>query len=76
MVLEEAPVGIAEIQRASDEDVPINAIKKRVIMHAWRDRSVAEEPYYLVREQISCRRRFVAGQPLSFRKRYDGRYCD
>ena len=53
MVLEEAPVGIAEIQRASDEDVLIKTIKKRVIMNAWRDRSAAEEPYYLLREQLT-----------------------
>ena len=53
MVLEEAPVDSAEIQRVSDEDVLIKAIKKRVIMNAWRDRSAAEEPYYLAREQLT-----------------------
>ena len=53
MVFEEAPVGIAEIKRASDEDVLIKAVKKRVLMNAWRDRNAAEKPYYLVREQLT-----------------------
>ena len=53
MVLEEAPVGIAEIQSALDEDVLIKAIKKRVIMNAWRDRSAPKKPYYLVRKQLA-----------------------
>ena len=53
MVLEEAPVGIVEIQRASEGDALINGIMKRVITNAWQDRSPAEEPYYLVRDQLT-----------------------
>lgn len=53
MVLEEAPVGIDEIRRASQEDTLINSIMKRVITNAWGDRSPAEEHYYLVRDQLT-----------------------
>ena len=53
MVLEEAPVGIGDIQRASEGDALVHSIMKRVITSTWRDLSPAEEPYMLVREQLT-----------------------
>lgn len=53
MVLEEAPVGIDEIRRASEDDPLISSIMKRVITSSWRDLTPQEEPYFLVREQLT-----------------------
>ena len=54
MVLEEAPVGIDEIRRASEDDPLISSLMKRVITASWRDRNPQEEPYFLVREQLTA----------------------
>lgn len=53
LVLEEAPVGLCEIQRASQDDPLINSVMKRVITNVWREPSPAEEPYYLLRDQLT-----------------------
>lgn len=48
MVLEEAPVGKEEIQRAWEEDALVSSIMKRVITSTWRDPRPVEEPYYVI----------------------------
>ena len=53
MVLEEAPVGISEIQQALKEDPILSSVMQRVLTDAWREYSQSEEPYYLVRCQLT-----------------------
>ena len=53
MVLEEAPVGISEIQQALKEDPILSSVMQRVLTNAWREYSQSEEPYYLVRCQLT-----------------------
>ena len=54
MVLEEAPVAIDKIQRASEDDLLIGSLKKRVITASWRDLSPQEESYFLMRVQLTA----------------------
>ena len=54
MVLEEAPVGMDEIQRASEDDPLISSLMKRVITVSWRDLNPQESSYFLVREQLTA----------------------
>lgn len=54
MVLEESPIGIEEIQRASEAGTLISNIIKRVVTSAWRDCNPVEEPFYRVRDQLTA----------------------
>ena len=53
MVMEESPIGIEEIQQASEADTVINNIIKRVVTSAWRDCNPVEEPFFRVRDQLT-----------------------
>jgi hypothetical protein len=65
IILEESPIGIGEIQQASERDELINSTIKRVLTSAWRDCSPAEEPYYRIRDQLT-----VVNGILLFGNRY------
>jgi hypothetical protein len=53
MVMEESPIGVEEIQQASEADTVINNITKRVVTPAWRDCDPVEEPFFRVRDQLT-----------------------
>ncbi|XP_062518452.1 uncharacterized protein LOC134193629 [Corticium candelabrum] len=53
MVLEEAPVGVGDIQQASKEDSLLSSVMQRVLTNGWNECSQSEESYYLVRDQLT-----------------------
>ena len=53
MVLEEAPVGIGDIQQASKEDSLLSSVMQRVLTNGQNECSRSEESYYLVRDQLT-----------------------
>ena len=54
MVLEAAPVNLEEIRRATQDDATLHSVLQRVLTSSWRDASPAEQPYYLVRDQLTA----------------------
>ena len=53
-MLEEAPVGISDIQQASKEDSLLSNVMQRVLTNGWNECSRSEEPYYLVQNQLTA----------------------
>lgn len=53
LVLEEPPISIQEIQKASEADTLINSVITRVVTSAWRSCNPGEEPFYRVRDQLT-----------------------
>ena len=52
-ILEECPVNMSDIQRATQEDTVLSSVLTRVLTSAWDRCTRAEEPFYLVRDQLT-----------------------
>ena len=52
-ILEECPVNTSDIQRATQEDTALSSVLTRVLTSAWDRCTRAEEPLYLVRDQLT-----------------------
>lgn len=53
MILEEAPVGLREIQQATEDDALMNSVLRRVVTNNWNGYTSTEEPYFLIRDQLT-----------------------
>ncbi|XP_065192434.1 uncharacterized protein K02A2.6-like [Sycon ciliatum] len=53
MVLSEAPVCEADLEAATADDPLLAAIVRRVLTGAWRDILPAEEPFFMMRSQLT-----------------------
>eukprot|EP00117_Sycon_ciliatum_P026714 scpid19450/ scgid21866/ Transposon Ty3-I Gag-Pol polyprotein; Gag3-Pol3; Transposon Ty3-2 TYA-TYB polyprotein; Capsid protein; p24; Spacer peptide p3; Nucleocapsid protein p11; Ty3 protease; p16; Spacer peptide J; Reverse transcriptase/ribonuclease H; p55; Integrase p52; Integrase p49 len=53
LVLEECPVNIDDIAKATSDDPLLRSIQQRVLMQSWSQVTPAEEPYYLIRDQLT-----------------------
>ena len=53
LVLEASPVRLEEIRRATSDDAVLQKVVHRVLTSAWEDPSPIEQPFYLVRDQLT-----------------------
>ena len=53
LVLEACPVRITEIQQATTDDGILSKIMQRILTSTWHDISPLEQPYYVVRDQLT-----------------------
>ena len=54
LVLEASPVGLDQVAQATDEDATLRNIMRRVTTSTWSNTTALEEPYLLVRDQLSA----------------------
>ena len=53
LVLEASPVSLEEIRRATCDDAVLQKVVQRVLTSAWEDPSPIEQPFFLVRDQLT-----------------------
>jgi len=53
LVLEASPVDLDDIRRATQADAVLNKVIQRILTSSWKDISILEQPYYVVRDQLT-----------------------
>ena len=53
LVLEASPVSLEEIRRATSDDAVLQKVVQRVLTSAWEDPSPIDQPFHLIRDQLT-----------------------
>ena len=52
LVLEECPVNVEDITKATQDDPLMRSIQQRVLAQSWAHITASEEPYFVVRDLL------------------------